>query len=220
MPRADDDATIAIRVRCADVPASLPEPIQARWLERLPKPQRRALAARLARGTGLPSLTVLALLAGLVDTLPLPLERLQWTACGKPRIPQGPQFSLTHSRGFAACAVNTDDSPIGIDLEPAGRVRSAAVALVADAAERRALAEGRMTPTGLWTVKEAVLKAAGAGLPEIRGVTVRDDVASFAGIDYRWRHIGPGSGLLLAVATRDTLPHVGLDWLSWPAVFV
>ena len=212
--------TAVVRVRCANVPTSLSEAALSSWLVRIPPPRRPALAERIARGTGLASLTILALLSSLADAIPIPpLARLRWTTGGKPGFPRGPAVSLAHSRGFAACAVAARGSSIGIDLEPAGRASAAAVALVADDAERRAVARGAMSPTGLWTVKEAVLKAAGASLAEIRGVRVRDHGARFAGIDYGWRHLQPGMGLLVAVAAQEASPLVLFDWLDSSAVF-
>jgi phosphopantetheinyl transferase len=209
-----------VRVRCTDVPTLLAKATLSAWLVRVPEPRRLAFAARVRHGTGLASLSVLALLASLADVITIPpLERLRWTAAGKPRFARGPAISLAHSRGFAACAVAARGLSIGIDLEPVGRASAAAVALIADGAERRAIARGAMSPTGLWTVKEAVLKAAGAGLAEIRGVSVRDLGARFAGIDYGWRHLQPGMGLIVAVAAREAAPVVLFDWLDSSAVF-
>lgn len=166
------------------------------------------------------SLTVFALLASLRRSCQLPsVSSLQWTDGGKPHFPLGPDFSLTHSRRFAACAVAPHGLDIGIDIEPADRARAAAVGLIANAAEQSALDDGTLSPTGLWTAKEAVLKAAGAGLPEIRNVTVRKHRASFAGVDYSWRHYRLREGLLLAIATRSCLPMVDIRWPSPHTIF-
>lgn len=211
----DDHTVGVVRVHCCAVPASISSGTIASWIRALPEPRRSLLAERLSQGTGRESLTVLALLAGLLRILRLPsIGSLQWTPQGKPMLPGGPALSLTHSRGFAACAIAPDGLDIGIDLEPEGRASASAVALVASDAEREALASGLLSPTGLWTAKEAVLKAAGAGLSEVSGVAVRARRARFAGAEYSWRHFRPRPGLLLAIATRGCLPAVRIHWPS------
>lgn len=207
-------------MHCAAVPNSLAAGTIAGWIRALPEPRRSLLAERLSKGNGHESLTVLALLAGLLRALGLPsIGVLQWTPQGKPHLPGGPEISLTHSRGFAACAIAPEGLEIGIDLEPEGRASASAVALVASGSERRALAQGLFSPTGLWTAKEAVLKAAGAGLCEISRVAVCARNARFAGVAYRWRHFCPHPGFVLAVATRGRLPAVSIHWPSPASVF-
>ena len=209
-----------VRVHCAEVPASLPAGAVARWIRVLPSSRGSRLARRLAQGAGMESLTVVALLAGLRRTCQLPpISSLRWTDRGKPYFPRGPAISFTHSRGFAACAVAPPGVSLGIDIEPADRARAAAVRLVASSAEQSALDDGILTPTGLWTAKEAVLKAAGGGLPEIRRVAIRERRARFAGVDYGWRHYRLREGLLLAIATRGRLPRVDIHWPAPDAVF-
>jgi 4'-phosphopantetheinyl transferase superfamily protein len=216
----DIGSRTVVHVQCSRVPASLPAGTIERWLRALPEPYALALAGRLANGRGIASLTVLALLARLAASCsPPPLSALQWSERGKPRLPGGPEFSLTHSRGFAACAVAPRGLAVGIDLEPEGRAGAAAIRHVASPAERAALASGWLTATALWTAKEAVIKAAGAGLADLRGVAVRQDRARFAGMDFAWRLLRPGDGLLLALATRGPMPAISLGWSSAAAVF-
>jgi hypothetical protein len=207
-------------VQCAEVPVSLPESTIARWIDALPEPRGSMLTQRLSRGTGFQSLTALALLASLTAVCQLPsLRSIHWTPGGKPRFPDGPEFSLTHSRGFAACAVAPHGLRVGIDIEPDDRACAASVALVADDAEQKAMDEGIFSPTGLWTAKEAVLKAAGADLSDICAVSVRNRDARLAGVRYGWRHFQPGKGLLLAVATRGRMPAVRIRWPLLASVF-
>jgi len=136
------------------------------------------------------SLTVLALLAGLTSVCRLPsLASLQWTPGGKPCFPGGPEFSLTHSRGFAACAVAPPGLNVGIDIEPADRARAASVALIAGDAERKAIDEGALSPTeraeyerhlaGCQSCRESV-----AALAVLPGLLSRLDSAAAASAHY------------------------------------
>lgn len=209
-----------VHVACARVPPSLGPATIARWLQQLPDPRAATLEARLAKGRGIESLTVLALLASLASRCALPsLSRLQWSERGKPRLPGGPDFSLTHSRGFAACAVAPRGVAVGVDLEPEGRARASAIRLVASELEQAALDAGSLSATALWLAKEAVLKAAGAGLADICRVAVAERRARFAGVDYAWRLFRPREGLLLSVATQGRLPPIDIRWPSRAAVF-
>ncbi len=209
-----------VRVHCAEVPASLPECTVARWIRALPGPRGSLLARRIARGTGLASLTGLALLASFAFSCRLPsLSHLRWTLAGKPYFAGGPEFSLTHSGGFAACALAPRGLPVGIDIEPADRASAAMIAFVAGDAEREALDAGLLSPTGLWTVKEAVLKAAGVGLADMCAVAIDRRQARLADVRYGWRHFCPRRGLLLAVAAQDRLPRVGIRWPDPASVF-
>jgi 4'-phosphopantetheinyl transferase len=74
----------------------------------------------------------------------------------------GLAFSLAHSRSEWAFALAQGDG-LGVDLEPLDRTR--AIARIAgafySAAERRRLADEPAAALGLWTLKEAVVKAVG-----------------------------------------------------------
>ncbi len=142
-------------------------------------PERRAKAERICRadarlrsiGTGL-----LLRMAGLTDGI-------RFGEFGKPVIPGGSEFSLTHSGNFAALAVN--NAPVGLDIETIAPVRRAA--------ERALTPEEREYMTGdcerrfayLWTRKEAVLKCTGAGLSKpMNAFSVLDGSAELDGKRY------------------------------------
>ena len=81
---------------------------------------------------------------------------------GKPHIPGGPEFNLSHGGTLAVLAVS--DCAVGVDCEDVRR--SASEALL-----RRVLTPEELTFCGkescfarLWTRKEAVMKACGLGL--------------------------------------------------------
>ena len=203
----------AVWVRCARVPGTLPALAVTRWLAALPESGRSALASRLSRTTGIASLTGLALLASLSSACCLPpLDQLRWTRRGKPYFPDGPHFSIAHSGGIAACAVASSGQTVGIDVERVGRARMATIRLVASDEEQDAVENGCMTATELWTAKEAVLKAAGAGLTDIRRVRIEADRARFAGVEYHLRTCRLNEDCLLTIAMERRIPDFVVEW--------
>ena len=122
-----------------------------------------------------------------------------------------PSFNLTHTRGFAACAI-LHGAPIGIDAEDIRRPIN--VAEMAGRwfhpSERRLL--GRLSETNrtemffrIWTLKEAIVKTTGHGLriePQLfavdpdRGHAI---VPRELGIPTRW-----------GLAEATPLPHIRL----------
>ena len=107
------------------------------------------------------------ILGGYVGRDPASL-RLGVTGNGKPTLPQGPAFNLSHSGGWAALAV-TPTARIGVDIEAHRAVEPEVAERFFSLAERHDLA----TVTGdhwrdaffrCWTRKEGFVKAVGAGL--------------------------------------------------------
>lgn len=101
--------------------------------------------------------------AGLLLERFLPGAEIRVSPRGKPYVPGGPEFSLSHSGELAALAVS--DRPVGLDLER--------VVPVSDAVKRRVLSQAELSwleSAGeegfsfLWTRKEAVLKCLGTGV--------------------------------------------------------
>ncbi|MEV4218617.1 4'-phosphopantetheinyl transferase superfamily protein [Nonomuraea sp. NPDC049725] len=95
----------------------------------------------------------------------------------------GPDFNLSHSGGWALVAVAPPGGRVGVDVE---RVRADADHLAL--ARRfyqpeeadRVRAEGPDAFFRLWTVKEAYVKASGAGLAALSDVVVRERSATHA----------------------------------------
>jgi len=126
-----------------------------------------------------------------------------------------PSFNLTHTRGFAACAVG-HGAPVGIDAEDIRRpVETAAIAARwYTPSERRLLdrlpAERRTEMFfRIWTLKEAIVKATGHGLRiEPQRFAVDPDscdalIPAELGIPTRWKlaEFSPLPHIRLAVAT-------------------
>lgn len=92
------------------------------------------------------------------------------SAEGKPSLPDGPRFSLSHTRGMVACAF-AEEITVGVDVEGAGRAAHLE-AIAERVMSRREVATLGALPeikrgerlVELWTLKEAWAKARGFGL--------------------------------------------------------
>lgn len=104
---------------------------------------------------------MLAELGGAPETL-----RFEHSANGKPSCPALPlAFSLSHSGGYAACAVAA--RPVGVDLEEVRPLRPALLGILSE--EECAWVGGDAARFArLWTAKEALLKCRGAALGRLR----------------------------------------------------
>jgi 4'-phosphopantetheinyl transferase len=139
---------------------------------------------------------------------------------GKPALPGGPAFNLSHSGGWAALALGPATVDLGIDIEAHRPVDDALIARVFSPAERRAhdaLAPSDRLPGFFrgWTRKEALLKALGAGLSlplDAFDVTLSPDQPRLTRIDlpgespasWHLADLSPGSWLSGALAVRST----------------
>jgi 4'-phosphopantetheinyl transferase len=102
----------------------------------------------------------------LEEALEFQLPELCYGPQGKPYLSEGPQFNLSHSRGFVGAAVS--DGPVGLDLELVrpyleklpGRIFSPL-----ELAWFRQRGETRLDFFTLWTLKESYYKFLGTGLP-------------------------------------------------------
>ena len=79
---------------------------------------------------------------------------------GKPFLPEGPYFSISHCK--EGIAVSIDEQPIGIDIEGIRHADQDLVERVMNENEREKMDDRQFTR--LWTQKEAVLKAQGTGI--------------------------------------------------------
>lgn len=97
-----------------------------------------------------------------------PFEQIQLNLAGKPFLPEGmPQFSISHTRGFAA-GIISDEAPVGIDIESISpRVLTIEkkflnpheYTLLAPLSEQDRI----VFATLLWSIKETVYKCCGNG---------------------------------------------------------
>lgn len=83
---------------------------------------------------------------------------------GKPYIPGGVHFSLSHSGEL--CALAVCGAPVGLDAEKIAPVRRAAARALTDEEREFMETDPERRFAYLWTRKEAVLKCTGAGLSQ------------------------------------------------------
>lgn len=157
------------------------EPVFDRGLAILPS-DRRETVLRMRR---LPD-RLCSLAAGLLLRKFLRVtEPLARGAAGKPAIPDGPEFSLTHGGTLAVLAVSA--LPVGVDAEPLERgIDPAFYPRILTAEELlwlRAAPERRFST--LWTRKESVMKVCGQGLAlHPGGFCVAGDTLTLGGRTY------------------------------------
>jgi phosphopantetheinyl transferase len=202
------------------VPARLPVHVIARWLGQLSTRRAAVLARGLRAGQGLERLTGMALLAHAARRLSLPPLSLLTDEPGrKPRWPTGPDFSIAHGAGIAACAVAPPGIAIGVDLERIGDVELGSLRLVTSSAERMRVKAGEFNAAALWTGKEAVLKAAGTGVLAAARVEIDSAVGHHAGRDYHLARLDLGGDILLSIATTTAIEVPAVNWLAPSMLF-
>lgn len=134
---------------------------------------------------------------------------LRITRLGKPRLASLPvalHFNASHARGLVAVAWSTGRH-VGVDVEPqwAGSIEPSLVSEYFSEMEQQALAScahpGELF-TQLWVMKEAVVKAAGAGLSfPLRRLAFE---AATTDREAPWVRVRP---LRCLVSTRAVAPH-------------
>jgi phosphopantetheinyl transferase len=179
-----------VSLHYAVVPAQPWESLERAWLPRLPDAKRTAVARLRVPADRNASLLGIALLESALAALGRAFDprSLDYPAGGKPRLPDGPDFSIAHAAGLVACGV-AETGRVGLDLEPAGAVRAATVRRVLDADECARLASGELAATDAWVMKEAVVKLAGRGIGALGAVALRGERASLDGCEFWLRRV-------------------------------
>ena len=90
---------------------------------------------------------------------------MEYNEQGKPFLPDGPFFSISHCK--AGIAVAVDEQPIGIDIESIRHADEDLIERTMNEEEQRMIRSAAQPDrmfTRLWTQKEAVVKAEGTGI--------------------------------------------------------
>jgi len=177
-------------------------------LKRLPYAKRLELEAREpdARCTSLAGIALA--LRGMTDTLYSPVDpsRLSFPAGGKPCLPGGPGFSISHSGLRVGVALCSDCEP-GFDLER-----------FEERAGEPAASRSRLVR---WTATEAVLKAAGRGLRDANGVTLAETLLA-GRVGDAWFHLAPvdiAHDIVACLATAKPAGNVQVEEVEASALW-
>ena len=191
-----------VSLQYAAVGAERAEPLERTWLPRLPEAKRASVLRLRERADREASLLGVALLAAVLGELRIDFDAtaLVYPTRGKPHLPGGPDFSISHARGVVACAV-ARTGRVGLDLEAAGTVATATAGRVLSASERAALDQGTLDATDAWVMKEAVVKLLGRGIGALAAVRLRDGHASYEGESLRLHPVAIEPGYVAWLAS-------------------
>jgi hypothetical protein len=201
----------SILLHHSSVPAAVDAAPLGRWMAMLPG-DKEAGVSRLhdasARAASLLGIALLCDCAAAAGLAPPPAGALRFPQGGKPAWPSGPDFSISHAAGHVACAIAPAGVQVGLDIEPAGAAERAGLRRFATSVERAAFLAAGLTLTDLWTAKEAVAKAAGAGIAGVAEVSVTAATARFRGGEYVLARPDLVPGLHCTVAMSTAVPVV------------
>lgn len=175
------------------------------WRPDLPPAWGKRLAAMrsvTARRRTLAGLWLLREAAALAGRPRLALDRLTRDVHGRPALPDGPAFNISHCGPYVACAV-TCHTPVGLDLERIRPIDARRFARFLSDAENAAVARDPAAFFIAWTAREAAVKAGGrVGLARIARVRVVGDDARLDGerLHLQWPVLGDGLVACLAAA--------------------
>ena len=134
------------------------------------------------------------------------LDDLRFSAYGRPYLPDGPQFSISHSGSRAICALSIHGR-IGVDLE---EIRDFPVDEFKNQFSSREWSHILTAPVPLdlfyhyWTAKESIVKADGRGLNiALSSVEVTDKVVHLNNTNWSLHAIGSFPDYACHIASED-----------------
>jgi 4'-phosphopantetheinyl transferase len=142
-------------------------------------------------------------------------QSLEITRYGKPFIPGGPEFSISHSGDAVVLAV-TDAGTVGVDIEKIRTVNiedySRYLPEVANLHEKYDIDRVNDIFFNCWTQKEAVLKGYGQGLlAPLEQVAFKEGTALLNETTWFIEKLFIDSGYCCHVATDQRLEHVAVE---------
>ncbi len=147
-----------------------------------------ALAARLrgmraasARAHSMTGYRLLELGLGLVNAEGARLAALKADSNGRPVLPDGPDFNISHSRGLVGCAIGVG-CRVGFDIERIRQINTQRLMRFLSPEEATTSARNPEVFFSAWAAREASVKAGGkVGLARISRVEIDDGVSRIDG---------------------------------------
>ncbi len=95
-----------------------------------------------------------------------------YTDLGKPYLPDGPYFSISHCEDYVAVAISRN--PIGVDIEKIRDFNSSVLYRFFSDSERSYILKSDSNKRffTLWTLKEAVVKEKGTGIKDLSEINI------------------------------------------------
>ena len=137
-------------------------------------------------------------------------EMLRTGKEGKPFLPGGPAFSISHGGDFVVLAVDGSSEGIGVDVEPIREMEYYKTILpyAMTDTEKRTVGEDAKCAVRIWTRKESLYKCVGEGVSDFLELPeVLEDQVFFFGKLCRL-HSWEREGHMFSVASRGSLETV------------
>ena len=207
--------TQRVSLHYAAVPSQLLESLHEEWMPCLPAAKAAAIGRLHRAADRNASLLGIVLLAAACAELGWEFDpaTLEYSDKAKPRLPRGPDFNISHTRGLVACAV-AESGRVGLDIEPCGSVTASTAARILSIEERGAIGRGALSATDAWVMKEAVVKLGGRGIGALRAVALDATRATLGGEGYWLEAVALQEGYIAWLASDRAARRVAVHALD------
>lgn len=141
-------------------------------------------------------------------------HQLNFSPGRKPSCSANIEFNITHSDNLVACAVN-QQSPLGIDSETMSRKHRVALRHAFNEGELEQLSNGSENFLDLWVKKEAVAKAAGYGIADLKHIQLDQHTARYQNQLWFLHHLRLDDNEVSYLACKQRNPVIKLQYHSF-----
>lgn len=141
-------------------------------------------------------------------------DALRWSAFGRPSLPLGIDFNISHAGDFVACAL-TSEGVVGIDIEPLRLVNLQGMDQYMNTDQWREITgspDASAAFLRFWTLKESVVKCEGTGLSlSVRDICFVAGQAALAGRTWHVQPLALAPGLTGALAASKKIDYLAVS---------